>query len=51
MFPDEKDIVNLYCMDYYYAQQMHAMKPAEFKRQQSQLYQDLHPDPVCIREA
>ena len=45
---DEKDIVNLYCMDYFYSEQMAAMKAPEFKRQQSQLWIDLHPEPVSL---
>ncbi|XP_053381809.1 uncharacterized protein LOC123540018 [Mercenaria mercenaria] len=42
---DEKDLVGLYCMDYYFSEQDESMPPYEFRRQQSRLYQKLHPDP------
>ncbi|XP_060583539.1 uncharacterized protein LOC132739765 isoform X2 [Ruditapes philippinarum] len=42
---DEKDLVGLYCMDYYFNEQDESMPPYAFRRQQSRLYQKLHPDP------
>ncbi|XP_052763049.1 uncharacterized protein LOC128205452 isoform X2 [Mya arenaria] len=42
---DEKDLVGLYCMDYYFNEQNARAPPYEFRRQQSRLYQKLHPDP------
>ena len=45
---DEKDLVGLYCMDYYFNEQDDSMPPYAFRRQQSRLYQKLHPDPVSL---
>ncbi|XP_052249404.1 uncharacterized protein LOC127857089 isoform X2 [Dreissena polymorpha] len=42
---DEKDLVGLYCMDHYFNEQNCSAAPYEFRRQQSRLYQKLHPDP------
>ncbi|KAL4218128.1 hypothetical protein ACF0H5_022864 [Mactra antiquata] len=42
---DEKDLVGLYCMDTYFAEQNDSQPPYNFRRQQSRLYQKLHPDP------
>lgn len=48
-FSDEKDLVGLYCMDHYFAEQNSSQPPYAFRRQQSRLYQKLHPDPVSYK--
>ncbi|KAH3897216.1 hypothetical protein DPMN_021402 [Dreissena polymorpha] len=40
---DKKDLAGLYCMDHYFNEQNCSAAPYEFRRQQSRLYQKLHP--------
>jgi len=46
---DEKDLIGLYCMDNYFREQTDRVLPYAFRRQQSRLYQKLHPDPVSLK--
>jgi len=48
LIPDEKDLVGLYCMDCYFKEENGTVAPHEFRRQQSRLYQKLHPEPVLL---
>ncbi|KAL3892393.1 hypothetical protein ACJMK2_004603 [Sinanodonta woodiana] len=41
---DEKDMIQLYCMECYFNSEKAFLKSPQFKRQQSVLYQKLHPD-------
>ena len=44
----EKLLTDAFCMDHFFARQGDNQKPREFNRQQSELYNRLHPDPVRL---